>query len=444
MKFFPKKSLAIIIAAAAMIAVLVTVIYQPKASVASGAPNVTGWAQSDMANKGDEDWTTGIKCPPAPSLQNPNPPAGWQNCGHGFGAISLNSANVGSGGGTYGVNLDPATGDFSGRAWSEWGGWVDFAPTGPFPDSDTASYHGARVEPAGCLQTTDTCKITGWIRFSSGTSLNTESTGGWDGWVKMSGVSANGRSYGVGLLAPDGFGNRTFDSGAAWGDRVVGWVKFNAVVNLTHTLCEPPLIEDPSHLGQQPPVCVCPVTLVPPVNGVCPSVPICNDSTAQNYIPPAQRDPSITYVTDNTLCSYPPGHDYCPDTKFQVLPYTDPRNEEFDPKTVGEQSTSADIPTGYKVNGSLCGIWGCTVNGYPQYNPKATIDDGTCQKACSPTDPTYNSHFGYCSPCNDKTPGYNAATGLCPKKPKNPIYIECGSGSCATNQTPPIIQQSVQ
>jgi len=44
-----------------------------------------------------------------------------------IGWISFNGVN-------YGVNIDPASGDFSGYAWSENIGWIKFDPAGPYPN----------------------------------------------------------------------------------------------------------------------------------------------------------------------------------------------------------------------------------------------------------------------------------------------------------------------
>ena len=94
----------------------------------------------------------------------------------------------------YGVNID-SLGNFSGFAWSENIGWIQFDPVGPYPASPNYS---AKMDTA-------TGAVTGWARALS-------YGGGWDGWLKLDGVSINKTT-----------GNFT---GFAWGSDVMGWVSF--------------------------------------------------------------------------------------------------------------------------------------------------------------------------------------------------------------------------
>ncbi|MEK7172921.1 MAG: hypothetical protein AAB740_03015, partial [Patescibacteria group bacterium] len=70
----------------------------------------------------------------------------------------------------YGVNID-SLGNFSGFAWSENIGWIQFDPVGPYPASPNYS---AKMDTA-------TGAVTGWARALS-------YGGGWDGWLKLDGV----------------------------------------------------------------------------------------------------------------------------------------------------------------------------------------------------------------------------------------------------------------
>ena len=99
----------------------------------------------------------------------------------GFGWISMSGINPSSGGGNYQVQIDPITGKFSGYAWSENGGWVNFAPTGPYPSAAGTTAQSAFVDPACLADKTRTCDVKGWVRFIGA------ATGGssWDGWVNM-------------------------------------------------------------------------------------------------------------------------------------------------------------------------------------------------------------------------------------------------------------------
>ncbi len=106
-----------------------------------------------------------------------------------------------------GVFLDDATGNFSGYAWSENIGWIDFGPSAGFP---AAPNYGAKADLA-------TGAVTGWAKAVEGGSAQ---SGGWDGWIKMSGSAPN---YGVSI---DLGGTGNF-SGWAWASDVVGWIAFS-------------------------------------------------------------------------------------------------------------------------------------------------------------------------------------------------------------------------
>ncbi len=115
----------------------------------------------------------------------------------------------------YGVTIDLNTGDFSGEAWSENIGWISFdrVETGD-PDSDDIG------SGSGAIASVDasTGVVTGWARAVSGIS----GSGGFDGWVKLSGTATNGSPYGVTVNT-----STSEFSGYAWGDSVIGWVDFD-------------------------------------------------------------------------------------------------------------------------------------------------------------------------------------------------------------------------
>jgi len=130
--------------------------------------------------------------------------SGWA-WSEGLGWISFNSTNINcdadgdglSGGGDYcpevgepvsdyGVNIDPDSGFFSGHAWAgPGGGWLSFnrSETGVSPD-------GGLILAGIDLSSGDpSCEgqfpVEGWARFLTGTSPE---SGGWDGWVELSGT----------------------------------------------------------------------------------------------------------------------------------------------------------------------------------------------------------------------------------------------------------------
>ncbi len=105
---------------------------------------------------------------------------------------------------TYGVNLDLGTGSFFGYGWSENIGWIDFAPTNGYPENPKIS---AKITGN---------QVTGWIKAVAG---GTAESGGWDGWIKMSGSWANGVTLESGIF-----------KGYAWGSDVIGWFDMSGMV----------------------------------------------------------------------------------------------------------------------------------------------------------------------------------------------------------------------
>lgn len=89
-------------------------------------------------------------------------------------------------------------GTVTGYGWSDNVGWVS---------AQTADITGCPVSP--CTPTLTEDALTGWFKALAG---GTAQSGGWDGWIRLSGPS-----YGV---------IRTGDdlSGYAWGSDVMGWV----------------------------------------------------------------------------------------------------------------------------------------------------------------------------------------------------------------------------
>ncbi|MFH1078005.1 MAG: hypothetical protein V1745_01830 [Patescibacteria group bacterium] len=118
-------------------------------AVASGSDNVMGWAWAD--------------------------PIGW---------ISLNNANVGSGGGTYGVNVDLTSGVMNGFGWSENAGWICFgnscaAPScSGTPPSSVLAYDSliAKVTPAPLTTVPGIRNAHGWAKVCNEGDL---------GWISL-------------------------------------------------------------------------------------------------------------------------------------------------------------------------------------------------------------------------------------------------------------------
>lgn len=122
----------------------------------------------------------------------------------GFGWISMNDTNAGSGGGNYGVNIPSADGALSGYAWTEHYGWI--------------SFNGADL--AGCVPALGQAartgnNITGGARILSIRDAGTNA-GGWDGCVSLSGSTPN---YGVTVSG-------SALAGYAWSGEL-GWIDFS-------------------------------------------------------------------------------------------------------------------------------------------------------------------------------------------------------------------------
>ena len=169
---------------------------------ASATDNVHGWLWSDAPNQSDQNMTCSDN-----------------DCGRGFGWISMNSVDTGAGG-NYGVNLDMTTGKLVGKAWSEFAGFLQFDVNGPFPTGIGTDNSSARVNPT-CLNDNSytSCNVTGWARFMEAPASN--QAGGWDGWVSLGGQAGNGSSYGVTYNKS----TKKF-AGKAWGDINAGWIEF--------------------------------------------------------------------------------------------------------------------------------------------------------------------------------------------------------------------------
>ncbi len=101
-------------------------------------------------------------------------------------------------------------GQFNGYGWSENIGWIDFNPNGPYPE---APQNGVFLTSGNVI---------GWARAVAG---DTVGSGGWSGWIKMS-----GSGYGVTV------GENGEFSGYAWGgggtnldNAVIGWIDMSGV-----------------------------------------------------------------------------------------------------------------------------------------------------------------------------------------------------------------------
>lgn len=140
----------------------------------------------------------------------------------GIGWISMNNCDMSGNcsGPGFGVNVD-TSGVFTGEAWSSNYGWVDFQGRGGF-----ACPGGSPTVDLAAVETNGSAPVTGFAYVSSAGSGDSY----WDGCIGMSGNGTNG-NWGTGDagVTLDSNGNLT---GLAWGGNVIGWVQFDATVDL--------------------------------------------------------------------------------------------------------------------------------------------------------------------------------------------------------------------
>jgi len=152
-------ALAVVSLALILSAVALGVVYEPDAYAQSSGGSVTGYAWSDTI--------------------------GW---------ISLS-------GGSYGITVS-GSGTLGGYAWSDNIGWVS---------ANSSDLSGCPSAPCSASIDGDG-NLTGWLKAVSG---GTSQSGGWDGFISLS-----GSGYG-----PTRQSDGTF-AGYAWGDINVGWLDF--------------------------------------------------------------------------------------------------------------------------------------------------------------------------------------------------------------------------
>lgn len=141
---------------------------------------------------------------------------GWSD---NIGWISMNCTSDGTcGTSNYGVDVD-TSGYLSGYAWSDNIGWISFNP---------ADVAGCPSGPCQAFMDQTSGVISGWARALAG---NTANSGGWDGFISMSGAG-----YGVTVSGPS---TGCTWSGFAWGSTVVGWVDFTGVQGIGQACNDP-------------------------------------------------------------------------------------------------------------------------------------------------------------------------------------------------------------
>lgn len=158
-------------------------------------PSVAGYAWND--NIGWISLSSRAEVPPADTCSaSPHNTCLWA-WSDTIGWITHNSVDNPSSP-KYGVHIDESTGAVSGYAWSDSGGWINFAPTAGFPEAPSS---GAQYNAA-------TGELSGWAWMESF---------GNNGWIKLR--DAGAVPYGVTVSSNGDF------SGYAWSD-TFGWFEF--------------------------------------------------------------------------------------------------------------------------------------------------------------------------------------------------------------------------
>ncbi len=177
---------------------------------------------------------------------------GWisLNCDHTNDGTNPAYTECGSSGNPpqYQVTLNPFSGAFSGYAWNGNGpgaragiGWIRFDPPGPYPENPQIpatlkQLASGRFQVQGwaraCAPAQDPVACSGYANPVS------QNTGGWDGWIKLSGSTTDcpalkdyspnppGKPYETCLTAD---GKKL--EGWAWGGDTIGWIEFDPSLN---------------------------------------------------------------------------------------------------------------------------------------------------------------------------------------------------------------------
>jgi hypothetical protein len=124
-----------------------------------------------------------------------------------IGWVSFNCTSDGTcGTSPYGVKFTLGGNMEHGYAWSDNIGWISF---------NASDVVGCPSAPCTPTLNNITGAVTGWARAIG-------ASGGWDGWISLSGTATDGSPYGVSVT------NCSWN-GYAWGSDVVGWLSFSGI-----------------------------------------------------------------------------------------------------------------------------------------------------------------------------------------------------------------------
>jgi hypothetical protein len=154
-----------------------------------------------------------------------------------IGWISLSNTTDGSSI-PYGVTADTA-GNLTGQAWSDNVGWIKFGGfnTGSMPVGGAPQLN-AYINNAGTPTNYNDDYVDGWVRVCSiyvsgscpGAIAPSNISGGWDGWISLSGNLGDSEEYKAKVNTNLIVGENDADS-QSWGDAVLGWLGFEINVD---------------------------------------------------------------------------------------------------------------------------------------------------------------------------------------------------------------------
>ncbi len=231
----------------------------------------------------------------------------------------------------YGVDL-ASNGTLSGYAWNNNIGWISFNES----------------ELAGCPS--GTCKawvdpvvgtMYGWARVCAGSANGNctagDRTDGWDGWISL-----NGPTYGIEIVLNQNDPQNKIFEGYAWGDAVVGWLKFNGYagseVNINQPVCSANALCEPG-IGED--------------SLSCPS-----DCVSTSFSLARSNNLNITFVADKpevsskTTISATPIGAFTDTITLSIDSVKDPNNQLVDPATLGMTFTFSDSTLEYLGGGN--------------------------------------------------------------------------------------------
>ena len=237
----------------------------------------------------------------------------------------------------YGLKIGDG-GAVTGYGWSDNIGWIQAGGLSGFPSGSGTVSDNAKVSGTS---------ITGWLKALAG---GTSQSGGWDGWISLSGTSP---TYGL-QMASDGI-----MSGYAWGSDVMGWVDFSAATcTINPIICS----SGDQYLSGGQCVCIVDPSIVATstMAGICPTICPSSDQTYDALTHQCRCN------VDDSLPANNPGH-VCPLVCTPAFFCTDAGGTG-----VGDYVTQRDASCTETTSPNAC-PYGCTTGTCQSPIPTGTL-----------------------------------------------------------------------